>query len=102
MSYNNNRRFGGRGGRGNKGYRGNKGRGGGGHSQEGQEVCKFFIEGRCRDEASCRRAHLLKKIGQVTGHEGAVKDVVMWESHQQLFTCSSDSTIKVFDTKEKG
>ena len=99
MSYNNysnnNNRFGrGRGGRGRGG--GGRGGGRGGGSSGGHEICKFFVQDRCnRPAEQCRNPHVLKKIGEAGGHEGSMKDIVMWEAHQQVFTCASDFTIKV-------
>lgn len=101
MSYNNsNRNFGGRSrGRGRGGYSGGRGgpggRGGGG---PGSEICRRFLDGgKCDYADRCRFPHVVQKIGETRGHSGAVKDVVMWPARQQIFTCSADSTIKLWD-----
>lgn len=110
MSYNDNRRgFGGRSrgrGRGNRGGGGGGGGRGGGFggsssSGLGNEICRRHVDGKCDFEQvngrPCRYPHFLKKIGETRGHSGTIKDVVMWPAHQQLFTCSTDSTIKLWD-----
>uniref|UniRef100_K3WP21 C3H1-type domain-containing protein n=1 Tax=Globisporangium ultimum (strain ATCC 200006 / CBS 805.95 / DAOM BR144) TaxID=431595 RepID=K3WP21_GLOUD len=112
MSYNDNNRRGfggrsrGRGGRGgNRGGGGGRGGGGfGGASHApglGSEICRRHVDGKCDFEADngrpCRYPHFVKKIGETRGHSGTIKDVVMWPAHQQLFTCSMDSTIKLWD-----
>ena len=95
MSYNNynnnnnSNRFGrGRGGRGRGGRSGGRsGRGGG---DRGGGLCKYYIEDRChRSAESCHSSHLLKSIGEAGNHEDQMKDIVMWEAQQQVFTCSS-------------
>ncbi|GMF09547.1 unnamed protein product [Phytophthora lilii] len=45
----------------------------------------------------CRYPHFVKTIGETRGHNGAIKDVVMWAERQQLFTCSADASIKLWD-----
>lgn len=108
MSYNDNRRgFGGRsrGGRGGRGRGSGGGRGGGGYggppSGLGSEICRRHVDGKCDFEQTngrpCRYPHFVKKIGETRGHSGTIKDVAIWASHQQLFTCSMDSTIKWWD-----
>lgn len=107
MSYNDNRRgFGGRsrGGRGGRG-RGNSNSGRGGYggpaSGLGSEICRHHLGNKCgSDQANgrpCRYPHFVKKIGETRGHSGTIKDVAIWTAHQQLFTCSVDSTIKWWD-----
>eukprot|EP00644_Phytophthora_capsici_P017559 jgi/Phyca11/9825/fgenesh1_pm.PHYCAscaffold_42_\ len=109
MSYNNRRGggFGGRSrGRGNRGGRGGYGGGRGGFgnsSSVGGEVCKRFMDGgKCEFEQTsggrpCRFPHFVKTIGETRGHNGAIKDVVMWAERQQLFTCAADASIKLWD-----
>ncbi|KAI9906400.1 hypothetical protein PsorP6_003445 [Peronosclerospora sorghi] len=106
----NNRRggFGGRSrGHGNRSGRGGygSGRGGGfgGSSSIGNEVCRRFLNGgKCEFALTsggrpCRYPHFVKIIGETRGHDGAIKDVVMWTERQQLFTCSADASIKLWD-----
>ncbi|KAE8990193.1 hypothetical protein PR003_g21942 [Phytophthora rubi] len=108
MSYNNRRGgFGGRSrGRGNRGGRGGYGGGRGGYgsgSSVGNEVCRRFMDsGKCEFEQTsggrpCRYPHFVKTIGETRGHNGPIKDVVMWAERQQLFTCSADASIKLWD-----
>jgi WD40 repeat protein len=102
MSYNN----GGRGNRNNFGSRGKgggrgRGRGRSGGPRPDSEICRRFIEDKCDfgkpNGKPCRFPHFIKKIGETSGHNGPIKDVLMWSSRQQLFTCSQDSTIKLWD-----
>ncbi|EEY70274.1 uncharacterized protein PITG_19419 [Phytophthora infestans T30-4] len=108
MSYNNRRGgFGGRSrGRGNRGGRGGYGGGRGGFgsgSSVGNEVCRRFMDGgKCEFEQTsggrpCRYPHFVKTIGETRGHNGSIKDVVMWAERQQLFTCAADASIKLWD-----
>lgn len=109
MSYNNiNNRRGGFGNRSRGRGRGGGGRGGGGRggggrpygggaSMPGNEVCRNFMDGGKCSRQPCRFPHVFKKIGETRGHRGAVKDVVMWEARQQLFTAGADGTIKLWD-----
>ncbi|RMX62126.1 hypothetical protein KXD40_007102 [Peronospora effusa] len=108
MSYNNRRGgFGGRSrGRGNRGGRGAYGSNRGGYSggsSVGNEVCRRFMDsGKCDFEQtsggrSCRYPHFVKTIGETRGHNGPIKDVTMWMERQQLFTCSADASIKLWD-----
>ncbi|KAG7400441.1 hypothetical protein PHYBOEH_005816 [Phytophthora boehmeriae] len=103
MSYNNNRRggFGGRS-RGRGRGRGSYGGGRGFNSSGlGSEVCRNFMNGgKCEYGQSgrpCRYPHFVKTIGETRGHSGAIKDVAMWAERQQLFTCSADASIKLWD-----
>lgn len=102
MSYNNNRR-GGFGGRSRGRGRGRGGFGGRGFNNSGlgSEVCRNFMNGgKCEYSQGgrpCRFPHFVKTIGETRGHNGAIKDVVMWAERQQLFTCSADASIKLWD-----
>jgi len=75
------------------------GRGGGAFSRGGlgSEICFYYTEDRCTKGAQCQKPHFIKRIGETRGHKSAVKDVVMWASKQQVFTCSQDGTIKLWD-----
>lgn len=94
----------------NRGYRGG-GRGGGRDSRGyggsyhhshhdnvsgGNEICRYFIEGKCTSKP-CRFPHVIKKIGETRGHTSTIKDLILWTAQQQLFTCSNDSTIKLWN-----
>ncbi|CCI41272.1 unnamed protein product [Albugo candida] len=103
MSYHRNNRSGGGRGR-NRGNFGNRDGGRGITSsscKKGSEICRRFILGGCDFEQingrPCRYPHLLKKIGETRGHSGPVKDVVLWNSRQQVFTCGADSCVKLWD-----
>uniref|UniRef100_M4C1T7 C3H1-type domain-containing protein n=1 Tax=Hyaloperonospora arabidopsidis (strain Emoy2) TaxID=559515 RepID=M4C1T7_HYAAE len=110
MSYNRRGGFGGRS-RGRGGNRGgnrssyNGGRGGSytNASSVGNEVCRRYMDsGKCDFEQTsggrtCRYPHFIRTIGATRGHSGAIKDVVMWPERQQLFTCSADASIKLWD-----
>ncbi|CAI5728794.1 unnamed protein product [Hyaloperonospora brassicae] len=110
MSYNRRGGFGGRS-RGRGGNRGgnrssySSGGRGGYHSASsiGNEVCRRYMDsGKCEFEQTsggrpCRYPHFVRTIGMTRGHSGAIKDVVMWPERQQLFTCSADASIKLWD-----
>jgi WD40 repeat protein len=86
------------------GHNNRVGRGGGrgrGHNRHirdriQSEICTFFLQDRCTKE-NCRNPHFVRQLGIAHGHQGIVKDVVMWESKRQVFTCSSDGTIRLWD-----
>ncbi|OQS01427.1 hypothetical protein ACHHYP_01057 [Achlya hypogyna] len=89
---NNNRSHGGGRGRGGRG-----GRGGGGNNRFTQsEVCNFFLDNRCNRD-NCRSPHFLQRLGTASGHNGAVKDVVIWDARQQAFTCAMDGSVRLWD-----
>eukprot|EP00607_Mallomonas_marina_P002352 CAMPEP_0182425288 /NCGR_PEP_ID=MMETSP1167-20130531/11656_1 /TAXON_ID=2988 /ORGANISM="Mallomonas Sp, Strain CCMP3275" /LENGTH=402 /DNA_ID=CAMNT_0024605825 /DNA_START=127 /DNA_END=1335 /DNA_ORIENTATION=+ len=92
-------------------FRGRSDGGGGGRSHQGFrpqaqgsrhtdtvfQVCKFFLEGTCRNEQSCRFSHAISVYQNVQAHQQPIKSIAMVEDGSRLLTGSADKTIKIWN-----